>query len=246
MNTALVCMAKNEEYYIQEWITYHHKLGFNNIIIYANDWNYLNTSQGVKVIRFNGSCQQTKIYNSFLNNYSKDYNWVAFFDVDEFLVLKQHNNIQSFLTEYEDCNAIGINWCIFGNNNHTKVINDNYNVLSRFTRRNKELYKPNEHIKTIVKIPTSSTQDIHNVNGLWFNLNKEIRSGPFNSPVDWSVAQLNHYFTKSDEEFLLKCNRGRADIETKRIYSEYLDYLNANEIEDLTALNFFTQEKIGL
>ncbi len=40
MKTALVCIAKNEDYYIDEWIKYHLKLGFSDIHVYQNDWRY--------------------------------------------------------------------------------------------------------------------------------------------------------------------------------------------------------------
>ena len=34
MKIALVCLAKNEDFYIDEWIKYHTKLGFDHIYIY--------------------------------------------------------------------------------------------------------------------------------------------------------------------------------------------------------------------
>ena len=36
MKVALVCIAKEEDNYIQEWIDYNKKLGFDDIIIYQN------------------------------------------------------------------------------------------------------------------------------------------------------------------------------------------------------------------
>ena len=38
MKVALVCIAKNEDNYIEEWVLYHKKLGFDRIFIYENDW----------------------------------------------------------------------------------------------------------------------------------------------------------------------------------------------------------------
>lgn len=240
MKTALVCIAKNEDNYIFEWIEYHLKLGFDNIFIYANDWDFISKNNKIKTININGEKQQINAYNHFLKTNNINYDWVAFLDVDEFLVLKQHKTLSSFLNSYSQCNAIGINWAIFGNNNHTNVENNNYSVLSRFTKRSDENHITNRHIKTIVKLPSQDIMSIHNVENTWFNLNKEIRSGPFNEPVDWTIAQINHYFTKSDEEFLIKCNRGRADMLVKRNYNDYINDINANQIEDLSALNFFT------
>lgn len=34
MKTALVCIAKNEDNYIDEWIEYHLMLGFDRIFVY--------------------------------------------------------------------------------------------------------------------------------------------------------------------------------------------------------------------
>lgn len=40
MKTALVCIAKDEDHYIAEWIKYHTKLGFDEIFVYENSWRY--------------------------------------------------------------------------------------------------------------------------------------------------------------------------------------------------------------
>ena len=37
IKVALVCIAKNEDNYIQEWITYNKLIGFDDIFIYQND-----------------------------------------------------------------------------------------------------------------------------------------------------------------------------------------------------------------
>lgn len=34
MKTAIVCIAKNEDNYINEWIKYHTKLGFDYVCVY--------------------------------------------------------------------------------------------------------------------------------------------------------------------------------------------------------------------
>lgn len=34
MKSAIVCIAKNEDHYIDEWIKYHLKLGFAKIFVY--------------------------------------------------------------------------------------------------------------------------------------------------------------------------------------------------------------------
>jgi hypothetical protein len=61
--------------------------------------------------------------------------------------------------------------------------------------------------------------------------------GPFNNLGDDNIAQLNHYFCKTEEEFVEKCEKGRADTENKRTIKEFEPH-NFNEVEDLTAMNF--------
>lgn len=240
MNTALVCIAKNEDNYIQEWLEYNFKLGFDHIFVYQNNWIYPINQPNLVVLHCDGEAMQMPVYNHFIDNYSQHYRWTAFFDVDEFLVLNKHNNVKDFLSDYSDCNAIGINWAIFGNNYHEKVVNNNYNVLSRFTKRLDENFYKNEHVKMILQTPYSHMVNPHHSSApYWFNLNKQKRNGAYNKPVDWSVAQLNHYCSKSIQEMHDKVNRGRADINEKRPLEELLIEANCNEIEDIKALEFF-------
>lgn len=241
MKTALVCIAKDEDHYIEEWIDYHSKIGFDHIFIYQNNWTYNKSKkENTFWLKCDGQAMQLPAYNHFIINYSYNYKWIAFFDVDEFLVLNKHKNLKDFLEEYQDCNSIGINWAVFGDNNHKTVIDNNYKVLSRFTQRAKEDFISNRHIKTIMQTPCSYMVNPHySSSPYWFNLNKERCTGPFNENVDWSVAQLNHYCTKSLQEMQYKISRGRADMINKRHPDELIKEAKCNEIEDLKALIFF-------
>jgi len=233
---ALVCIAKNEDKYIDEWIRYNFKLGFNSIYIYANDWEFSYDHPNVTIFNISGIQQQVPAYNHFIHQFNWKYDWAAFFDVDEFLVLKKHKNIQELLSDYADHPALGINWYFFGSNGHEKV-SDDHSVLNRFTKRQSV---PNKHIKTIAKLPCSHMVDVHNLMHCdWVDTNKNPHSGPFNEDLVTDVAHINHYFTKSKEEFINKVNRGRADTHYKRDMSEYDEEKNWNEVEDLSAYNFY-------
>jgi hypothetical protein len=236
MKVALVCVAKNEENYIQEWIDYHLKLGFDDIIIYQNDWEYTIEQTNVFTKQVNGKGIQTIIYNDCIKENIGVYDWLAFFDCDEFLVLKKHDNVKSFLHDYNEHNAIGINWVLFGDNNLNGVNNENYNVLERFTSRQSSV---NTHIKTILKPSMMyKMSSPHHQNLTWVDTSFNINTGPYNNnPID-DVAQLNHYFVKTKEEFINKINRGRADNGGTRTIEDFEPH-NANEIDDYNALNFF-------
>jgi hypothetical protein len=66
-----------------------------------------------------------------------------------------------------------------------------------------------------------------------------IINSAFNYSYNDEIAQLNHYYCKTPEEFVKKCERGRADlIGNKRNFGNDYFIENHNEVEDLNALNF--------
>jgi hypothetical protein len=241
MKISLVCIAKKEDEYIQEWISYHLKLGFDKIFIYKNDWDYEIHNPKVQTFKVNGPRMQVPVYNQFIKEYKNEYDWVAILDVDEFLVLKKHNNIHEFIKDYENYDAIGINWVLFGDNNLTST--SERDVLSRFTKRQNEV---NPHIKSIVKLNKVNTMHVHNHTGSWVDTNYKVHNNTpfnFNGPID--IAQINHYFCKTKDEFINKRERGRADDGTIRDMKDFYDH-NFNEIEDLTAFNFYFNDNNNL
>jgi hypothetical protein len=237
MKVCLVCIAKNEDYYIDEWIEYNQKIGFDKIIIYENNWRYSKIKNNVIKIPFDGEEKQIPAYNHFLT-LCKDYDWAAFFDVDEFICLKKHKDIKSFIKDYEKYPAIAINWFLFGDNGLKEVCNEEYSVLKRFTKRQDA---PNKHIKSILNLKFNHFTQVHNSITGSVDTNHKFFYGPFNEngPVD--VAQINHYFCKTKPEFIKKLNRGRADFSIGRQLNEFEEH-NFNDVEDLTAYNFLYEK----
>lgn len=67
MKVALVCVAKNEDLYIQEWIDYNLKLGFDDIIIFQHEWDFEIRHPQVKTYKIIGENIQVPTYNHFLD-----------------------------------------------------------------------------------------------------------------------------------------------------------------------------------
>jgi hypothetical protein len=236
MKTALVCIAKNEDNYIQEWIDYHIKLGFDTIFVYENNWRCkINHPQVVK-IPLDGEVMQFLAYNHFLTLHRKGYDWVGFIDVDEFLVLTEDKSVKNFFERFNDKPGVGVNWFFFGDNNLDKVTNKEYSLLKRFTKRQSSSDK---HIKTFLNlnIIKDVRMYVHNSNVQISDQNSNLFSGPFCENCSTKYARLNHYFSKTMQEFKEKVDRGRADSPTKRTYTEHTNH-NFNEVEDLDAYNF--------
>lgn len=248
--TAVICaIVKEEQLYIEEWIEYHIHLGFTHVYIYDNDdtntvpMSYLVTKypSRVTVISFPGKCQQMNAYHDFLHRFRNKHHWVAYIDVDEFIVLKKHNTIIELLKNYCQQDALALNWVLFGSNHQQHY--QPLPVLERFTHRQIGV---NQHIKWIVR-----TDDIENMvsphhgklrHGVAVDCHGVQVDGPFNTNGTDDIACIHHYFTKSKEEFMKKCARGRADINEIRNFENDFTRHDCNEIEDRSAWNFFIEK----
>ena len=246
---ALMCIAKEEDIYIQEWVDYHLKLGFDDVHIFQNDWRLdkINDDSRVHLHEYDGKTYksdepiwvkniQAKCYNEFCQKYKDEYEWVACFDVDEFLVLKKTNDVKEFIDNYIQQNCVVINWAMFGDSGQSFDPN-NTSVINRFTKRKHF----SSQFKSICKLGDNVRHQIHWSGDSWMDTNYNSGTTPFNGSGSYDVAQLNHYFTKTYDEFLDKIERGNAcggGVNGKRDVSDF-DGNNSNEVEDLFAKNFF-------
>ena len=98
MKTSLVAIGRRENQYAREWVGHHLALGFDHIYIYDNNhegeehFEYVlgdYVTEGlVTVIDYRDKERaQRSAYNDAYQRLSKEYDWLAFFDFDEFLVL---------------------------------------------------------------------------------------------------------------------------------------------------------------
>jgi hypothetical protein len=243
--TAAICtIALHEEPYIDEWIQYHLKLGFDHIYVYdnspANPLQHLpqRYPQQVTVIPFPGPQRQMPSYRHFVRQFRHRHTWAAFIDVDEFVVLRQHKHILGLLQEYCPRGALGLHWVIFDSNNHR--LYEDRPVLERFTRRHSEAAST---VKLLVYLPDLLLMKNPHVAALAMGQTRDCHGRPFKSYAgpqpNEDVACIYHYFTKSEEEFRKKCERGRADLASKRDFDREFVRLNTGAIQDRSALKFF-------
>ena len=88
----------------------------------------------MQIINFRGFKRaQVKAYYDCYQKNSRRYDWISFFDFDEFLELKNNQSIKDFLKDikFKKCDNIKINWVIFSDNN--LVHYDNRKIQKRFS-----------------------------------------------------------------------------------------------------------------
>lgn len=213
MKTAIVAIAKNEDHYINEWLDYHFGLGFDNIIVCDNDDELILPSiisdQRVIIEDFTGlkNIQQITYKQMFLK-YRSDFDWIFIIDIDEFLVLEKDSNVKDFLSNFPD-EVESINLCSknFTDNDELDVVNDNYNVLERFTHqvstRNDSKVKcfirqsiKDDYIRRLTQHAIND-KNVYAVNAK----GDKIYNGP-TTKIVYEGAWINHYRTKTIGEFI--------------------------------------------
>jgi hypothetical protein len=235
MRTALVCIAKNEDIYLEEWVKYNLKIGFDHIYIYMNDWRTDFEHPNVTKIPFDGPVKQLIAYNSFRVSHKDQYDWVAYFDCDEFLCLKKHKSVKELIKAHQNANAIAINWFMFGSDNVQK--RKGKSLLKLFTKRNKDV---NHHVKVIVNMNVPSIMVLpHNIHLPMTDTNGKEFNGPFNPKGPTDVCYLAHYHRKTYEDWLNRCERGRADCNLSFTPEQWLESINEDvDVIDTSVRDF--------
>ena len=125
MKTALCAIAKDENQYINDWVNYHLALGFDNIYVYDNNdpetpfvGNFISDKERVSIIDWHNSpdhcTNQVEAYNNFIDNYSQQYDWCAFLDIDEFVHISDNRSLKQFLADAPTDGNIVLNWRVYG------------------------------------------------------------------------------------------------------------------------------------
>ena len=227
MPSSTVCLiAKNEERGILEWIAYQRLIGFDKVMVYDNDSSD-STARIVQRAIANdpsitltswpnqpGRRPQLTAYEDALSRCKTD--WIAFFDTDEFLLPRKHDNVSDYLASFDPAiTGILLNWLVFGSSGHEKA--ENRFVIERFTQCASPGHGKNLFTKTIVRPGSVKTMRVHSAilsDGLYSSSSgkviEKLVSEAKSESVDHGGAQLNHYLLKSREEYQTKVKRGHA------------------------------------
>ena len=99
MKVALCCIGRLENRYIREYVDFYLGIGVDKIFLYDNNYDgeeYFEdvigdyVSQGsVEVINYrNRERCQVAAYQDCYDKHGSEYDWICFFDIDEFIQFK--------------------------------------------------------------------------------------------------------------------------------------------------------------
>jgi len=263
INKIKICICsigKKENLYVREYVNYYKNLGVNKIFIYDNNdkndekfdlvlKDFIDKGY-VEIINIRGKiAPQIKAYEHCRKNNYKKYDWLMFFDIDEFIFLRNYSKISDFLNQkiFEKCQKILLNWFMHTDNN--LLYYDNRSLSERFPEKKydckgKKMCGSSLVIKSILKGNINiKLEDIHTINdGLvgcdGFGRIKKIQGFKIDQP-DHYYYYIDHYWSKSTEEFVNKLMRGDG------MYGYDTKKNNLKRIRIYFSFNNITEEKIN-
>lgn len=228
---SICSIFKNESKYFKEWIEYHKIIGIDHFYLYNNfsEDDYKSVLDKyildgtVTLIDWPIKQGQMSAYKDCVDKFAEETNWIAFIDLDEFIVPNTSDNIKDIIKNFNNRAIVVAYWKLFGSsgilnrNVERLVTEDFYLCWNKYTNIGKCFYNTNYeyadnlkenkgmHSRWSVckghKIPPVNFYDHIICNG--------INIADNNTPP----VQINHYFTKSYYEYLDKKSRGDAFFE---------------------------------
>ncbi|RMZ53814.1 hypothetical protein APUTEX25_003953, partial [Auxenochlorella protothecoides] len=214
---------------VREWADYHLRLGVARIYLFDTDnpepvepdiADFINQGRVEyyylpRVTPITVPLMQIKLYDLCLRHASPLHAFIAFIDVDEFLVMasaERARGLPGLLKEFEQHGALAVNWRLLGPGGH--AIQPGGGVLQNFLACTPVQYPENRHIKSIVntKFVRGTSSDPHHfeyaAGASAVTLAGEQVTEAMSATVSGDRMMLYHYATKSMSQYSGKMVKG--------------------------------------
>ncbi len=264
----IVTMFRNEANYLKEWIEYHHMLGVDHFLLYndrsEDHWAevlepYI-SSHLVEVIDHHALPSmaifpgwQTAAYQDGLRRSKGNTKWLAFIDVDEFILPKKNATILECLNQYfPSASGVYICWRNFGTGG--VYITPGEPILMHLTASSHPLHPNNAAGKSIVlvneviidqvwsphQLPLREGAQYYNGSGcpLYFH-GDDLQVDPQHTS---DYIQINHYVMR-DENFYQNVRLPKAiskEYGMLTLLQEH--YLSFNHMQDCQMIEFLKEK----
>ena len=238
---AIGAIMKDEGPYLKEWLDFHILVGIKKFFLYDNE-STDNTTEILKpyiesgIVEYHywpGKRMQHPAYMDIINNHSDDTRWLALIDLDEFLVPVHHDTVVEFLHTMPDNFAqLVVTWVMYGSSGHVHkpdgLLMENYKWHAKKQSGVKSIINP----RLLVVYHSLHANFIAG----WTidnNGRKLGRIDQTNNPPPYNNLRLNHYYTKSYDEYIARQARGTATSQSAAYRGpEKFKKFDKNEVYD--------------
>ena len=157
--------------------------------------------------------------NDCYHKNNKKYDWLLFYELDEFIHLSNYTNVKSFLNQkkFVKCQIIYLNLVV--HNDNDQLFYQNNSLYERFPNIVQKSRESSLQVKMIIKggiknikilttakcIISNIKHDLTSCNGFGNNI---IQKSLFTNITDYNLYYIDHFYCKSTEEFIKKLSRG--------------------------------------
>ncbi|KEO51734.1 glycosyltransferase family 92 protein [Thioclava pacifica] len=271
---AIAAIVRNEARFIEEWVRFHHAVGVRHFVIYddastdatreilrdvlpAEALTIVPWAQRLSDIRLGREIHnQVLAYAHAAGNFGPHFRWMAFVDVDEFLVPTASDTLPQSLEALGDIPNVSLPWHMFGFSGHETPpeggVLENYRMRVRDPmsdapgiRAFKMLVDPCRLTALRVhSMETDGTSETWNDAGTKASI--EAREKP--EFYSTAAVQLNHYYTRSKADLEAKISRGPNLVaktdQYRRKVMRTVNSIEAETVEDTRARDL--ARKLGL
>ncbi len=223
MSTAICLFHKDENAYLPEWLDHHRRLGVRHFYIYDNG-SATSPSGGsdVTVVDFAHDQQigkQMRAYAHCHTTYRRLHRWIGFLDTDEFVV----GDLLGLLARlrrgwFSPVRQVCLSTRLYGSNGLETRAARQFGSYGNH-------WMANDHVKSFVHcgLPMAGTPGnphFFSCLGTSIDARGNARTDAIGPHVDGPVV-VDHYYTRSREEWAEKCDRGRGDGAGQRTLAEF-------------------------
>jgi len=269
---AIVLIVKNEARHIAEWARFHHSAGVSQFFVYDNACSdgtieVLRASLPEDALTVISWAQprfrtitgreihnQVLAYAHALMNFGRRFRWIAFIDVDEFLVPVTANSIPQAMEGLEGVAHVSLPWQMFGRGGHdTPPVGG---VVANYLQRAADPFELTHglNFKCLVDPARVTEVGVHGfaIDGRHEGVNDAGQPAAHADRTKRAFSsrarlQLNHYYTRSNAELQAKIGRGsNKSVQANKHIARVMRIVTAIEaetVEDRTAIAFLARSQ---
>lgn len=241
--------------YIDDFVEFHRFIGVEHFTLFDRGFRLVERFKGCKdvtVVHFPEPALHAECWQAYIQGYALTSYWTALIDVDQFLLPENLKDARQSLSVYEhaEVGAIQFNWKTFGSAGYDKK--PACSQFEAFIKREDEARCGHSVLtQSVLKAgagnPSARPHSPHHLQLLpgYISINAEgriLEDKPTSDPISYTNLSIAHYLTRSREEWVFKCSKGRADVAGGFVPVEEFEKRNngINEVEDLQALKIFS------